>query len=383
MQDSLSGVLVISLEQALAAPFASCRLALAGARVIKAERPEGDFARRYDRYAKGESAYFSWLNHGKESITVSLRTDEDRALLKRMLLRADVFIQNMSPGTLGKHGLGAADLRTANPRLITCSISGYGDEGPYRDMKAYDLLIQAETGLCSVTGTADAPARVGVSLCDISTGMYAYQAILEALYARERTGQGREIGISMFDSVADWMNVPYLQYAYSGYVQPRTGLHHPTITPYGAYPCANDEPLFVAVQNEDEWTRFCITVLQQSALAADPRFLTTSDRAKQRATLDALITLVFAALPREQVAARCEEARVAYARYNTLADLAVHPQVRFMPVETPAGRLDLLTPPGWKHDPADAPRRVPSAGEHGAALRREFAHQQKQEMPCL
>lgn len=372
MTGDLEGILVVSLEQAIAAPFASCRLAMAGARVIKVERREGDFARRYDRYALGQSAYFSWLNHGKEAMTVGLRDAADRDLLLRMLERADVFIQNLSPGAVERYGLGDEELVRRNPRLVTCSISGYGAEGPYRDMKAYDLLVQAESGLCSVTGTAEAEARVGISIVDIATGMYAYQAILQALHARHRTGRGRPIRISMFDCIADWMNVPYLQWAYGGYAQERTGLHHPTITPYGAYRCA-DGTLFVAVQNEGEWERFCAEVLLRPGMAKDARFATTTLRAANRATLDSEITAIFRDLPRDTLIQRCEAGRIAYARMNGLPELAEHPQARFMDVMLAEGPLRMLVPPGTPAGTTIPARRVPSVGEHDEPIRREFA----------
>ena len=246
----LEGITVVTVEQAVAAPYASGRLADAGARVIKVERPEGDFARRYDTLVRGESAYFVWLNRGKQSICLDLKQDADRGLLRSMVSRADVFIQNLAPGAAARLGFGAEALRQADPRLIVCSISGYGEVGPYRDQKAYDLLIQAESGLCAINGTPEGPARVGVSVCDIAAGMSAHAAILQGLFARERSGEGRAIEVSLYHAMADWMNVPYLQTRYGGRPPGRQGLQHPSIAPYGAYACADGKQLLISIQNE-------------------------------------------------------------------------------------------------------------------------------------
>ena len=271
MQD-LDGITVVALEQAVAAPYASGRLADAGARVIKIERAEGDFARGYDALVEGQSAYFVWLNRGKQSIRLDVKDEADRALLGRMVAKADVFIQNLAPGAAARLGLDAARLCADHPRLIHCSISGYGEDGPYRDQKAYDLLIQAESGLCAVNGTEDGAARVGVSVCDIAAGMTAFQAILQGLYARERTGKGRAIEVSLFHAMADWMNVPYLQTRYGGKPPGRMGLKHPSIAPYGAYECADGKAVLISIQNEREWARLCADVLGDADLATDPRF---------------------------------------------------------------------------------------------------------------
>jgi len=267
MPRDLEGLLIVTLEQAVAAPYASCRLADAGARVIKLERAEGDFARRYDSCVKGESAYFVWLNRGKESIRFDLKDPTDQALLRRMLARADVFIQNLAPGAAARAGFASTDLRAEFQRLITCDISGYGEEGPYRDMKAYDLLVQAESGLATVTGTPESPGRVGVSVCDIAAGMYAHQAILQALFARERTGLNRGVQVSLYDSMADWMNVPYLQHHYGGQTPGRPGLNHPTIAPYGAYDCGDGKAVLISIQNEREWRSLCENVLGDANIA--------------------------------------------------------------------------------------------------------------------
>ncbi|MEM9735913.1 MAG: CaiB/BaiF CoA-transferase family protein, partial [Pseudomonadota bacterium] len=267
----LSGLLVVSVEQAVAAPYASAQLADAGARVIKIERPEGDFARRYDGLVAGQSAYFVWLNRGKEAICLDLKAKADREILAAMVAQADVFLQNLAPGAIERLGFAPEELRRRNPRLITCSVSGYGADGPYREMKAYDLLIQAEAGLAEITGNPQGPARDGVSVCDIAAGMGAHQAILQALFARERSGEGRAIQISLFGAMADWMNVPYLQHRYGGKAPGRPGLQHPSIAPYGAFPTGDGKTLLIAVQNEREWQRLC-QALGAPALAEDPRF---------------------------------------------------------------------------------------------------------------
>ena len=373
MPRDLEGLLVVSLEQAVAAPYASCRLADAGARVIKLERPDGDFARRYDADVLGLSAYFVWLNRGKESCRVDLKTPQDLAVVRGMLAQADVFIQNLAPGAAERLGIGSDALRQQHPSLITCDISGYGQDGPYRELKAYDLLVQAESGLAYLTGTPDSPARVGVSVCDIGAGMYAYQAILQALYARQRGGQGRGIQISLFHSVADWMNVPYLQHRYGGRAVSRLGLQHPTVAPYGMYPCRDGEGVLISAQNEREWRRLCETVLQQPKLADDPRFATNPDRAEHRAALDAVIAAVFAALPREEIVARLDAAKIAYGRLSSLDDLDQHPQNRFITVATSGGEVELLAPPAVVPGVHERYGPVPTLGQHDAAIRREFA----------
>jgi len=256
----LEGINVVAVEQAVAAPYASSRLAQAGARVIKVERPQGDFARGYDNLAKGHSAYFVWLNHGKESVVLDLKLRDDVDLLKRMIADADVLIQNLAPGAMKRLGLPLDGLREQHPSLITCSISGYGEDGPWRDQKAYDLLIQAESGLCAINGTPDGPARVGVSVCDIAAGMSAHSAILQALLGRERDPlrRGRGISISLFHAMADWMNVPMMQHRYGKKTPGRLGLKHPTIAPYGVFTCRDGKPLLISIQNEQEWARLCV-----------------------------------------------------------------------------------------------------------------------------
>jgi crotonobetainyl-CoA:carnitine CoA-transferase CaiB-like acyl-CoA transferase len=368
----LDGLLVVTVEQAVAAPYASGRLADAGARVIKVERPEGDFARRYDSYVNGESAYFVWLNRGKESICLDLRGQAERDLLAAMIAEADVFIQNLAPGAIERLGFGPEALRARHPRLVTCSISGYGDEGPYRDLKAYDLLVQAESGLASITGNEGGPARVGVSVCDIAAGMTAFQGILRALIGRGRTGEGRHVAVSLYHALADWMNVPYLQYVYGGHAPERCGLNHPTIAPYGDYPCGDGKAVLFSIQNETEWTALCERVLGRPDLATDPRFATNPKRVANRAALDAIIRDVFGRAPREAIIERLEAARIAYGRVSTLEDLEHHPQNRLIEVETPAGPVRMLAP-GMIFD-GHVPRfgPVPAPDEHGARLRAEF-----------
>jgi itaconate CoA-transferase len=369
----LEGVVVVAVEQAVAAPLCTSRLADAGARVIKIERPEGDFARRYDRHVKGQSTYFVWLNRGKESIRLDLKASADRDLLARMIGRADVLVQNLAPGAMARMGLGSADLRRTHPRLITCDISGYGEDGPYRDMKAYDLLIQAETGLASVTGSADGPARVGVSVCDIAAGLYAHSAILQALYARHATGEGRGIAVSLFDGMADWMNVPYLQRRYGGSIPPRPGLNHPSIAPYGLFSC-RDGDILLSVQNEREWQRLCADVLGDPTLAIDPLFRDVTSRVAHRIDLDGRINAVFGQRARKDVADALFRADIAYGILNDVDGLIGHPQLRTITYDTPEGEVALIAPPALIAGATPVYRPVPAIGQHDAALRAEFGH---------
>ena len=370
---SLDGLLVVSLEQAVAAPYCSSRLADAGARVIKVERPEGDFARGYDRVVRGQSAYFVWLNRGKESIALDIKDPADRDLLERMVLGADVFIQNLMPGAAARAGFDSAALRERRPSLITCDISGYGETGPYAQMKAYDLLIQAETGLAAVTGRPEGPGRVGVSVCDIAAGMYAHMAILEALFARTRDGQGRGVAVSLFDSLADWMTVPFLHQVYGGRAPERVGLNHPSVAPYGGYGTGDGGEVVISIQNEREWARFCAEVLGKPDLATDPRFADNPARVANRPALDREIAAVFGALSRGQVIDRLRDAAIAYGAVNSVADFAEHPQLRRVPVAIPNGEADLVAPPARQAGAEPRFGAVPAFDEHGAALRREFA----------
>ena len=371
--ETLDGTLVVSLEQAVAAPFTSWKLAAAGARVIKVERAEGDFARTYDGVAKGESAYFVWLNRGKESVVLDIKDSEDAALLRRMIAAADVFVQNLAPGVAERVGVGTEELRRAYPRLITCSISGYGEEGPYARMKSYDNLVQGETGLLSITGSAEAPARVGVSIADISTGLHAYAAILEALLARERTGEGRTISLSLFECLADWMTVPYLHQVYGGRPPPLSGLHHPSIAPYGPVTTREGRQVIIAIQNEREWIRFCSEVLGDAEMARDEAFRSNEDRVANRDTLNAAIERVLGRLSLAKVVELLAAAGIAYGRLNTVQDLAGHPQLRRTKVDTPSGTIEMPATPVPRNSSAADRRGVPALGAHTEAIRREFS----------
>lgn len=373
MRPDLEGVLVVSVEQAVAAPYLSCKLADAGARVIKVERPEGDFARDYDHLVHGESAYFVWLNRGKESVCLDLKQEEDRAILMNIVGRADVFIQNLAPGAVERLGFGWEALRRKYPRLITCSISGYGDEGPLRDLKAYDLLVQAESGLSAITGNEHGSARVGVSVCDIAAGMTATQAVLQALIGRASTGEGRHIAVSLYHALSDWMNVPYLQFAYGGQTPARSGLSHPTIAPYGSYVCADGKSVLFSVQNEREWTVFCGEVLGRPDLAQDPRFSSNSARVRNREALDAEIVPSFASLARDDMSERLQAARIAYGKVSTLDDVASHPQNRYMSVDTPTGPVRLMAPGALVDNVVPSFGAVPALGADTARIRQEFA----------
>ena len=371
--DDLQGLLVISLEQAVAAPYAASRLADAGARVIKVERPEGDFARGYDADAKGQSSYFVWLNRGKESVALNLKQADDLQILKNMISKADIFIQNLMPGALERLGLSSTELRAADAGLITCDISGYGSNGPFQQMKAYDFLVQAEVGLAEITGAPEQPGRVGVSICDIAAGMTAHQAILQALYARSRTGKGRGIEVSLFHALADWMNVPYIQSQYGGRDIRRPGLHHPTIAPYGAYRCGDGRQLLLSIQNEREWQRLCSDVLQQPDLPENPKFSSNVKRVENRAALDDILNTVFAAHSIDQLAVMLQTAQIAFGRLNTMDDFAAHPQNRFVTVRTTGGELQILAPGAVVNGVMAPLGAVPDLGANSTAIRDEFA----------
>lgn len=371
--NDLEGLLVISLEQAVAAPYAAGRLADAGARVIKVERPEGDFARGYDQDAKGHSSYFVWLNRGKESVALNLKQADDLQILKNMISQADIFIQNLMPGALERLGLATADLRAADPRLITCDISGYGSEGPFQQMKAYDFLVQAEVGLAEITGAPEQPGRVGVSICDIAAGMTAHQAILQALYARSLTGQGRGIEVSLFHALADWMNVPYIQSHYGGREIRRPGLHHPTIAPYGAYRCGDGRQILLSIQNEREWQRLCGDVLGQPDLPENPKFSSNVNRVTHRADLDAILNTVFSAHSVDDMAAKLQKAQIAFGRLNGMDEFAAHPQNRFVTVRTSGGEMQILAPGAVVNGVVARLGDVPDLGANSVAIRDEFA----------
>lgn len=371
--DDLQGLLVISLEQAVAAPYAAGRLADAGARVIKVERPEGDFARGYDQDAKGHSSYFVWLNRGKESVSLNLKQAEDLQILKNMISKADIFIQNLMPGALERLGISTADLRSTDPRLITCDISGYGSEGPFQKMKAYDFLVQAEVGLAEITGAPEQPGRVGVSICDIAAGMTAHQAILQALYARSCNGKGRGIEVSLFHALADWMNVPYIQSQYGGREIRRPGLHHPTIAPYGAYQCGDGRQLLLSIQNEREWQRLCSDVLEQPELPTNPKFSSNVNRVTNRTDLDAILNAAFGADPIDTVAAKLQAAQIAFGRLNDMDEFAKHPQNRFVSVRTSGGEMQILAPGAVVNGMLLPLGDVPDLGANTATIREEFS----------
>ena len=369
---ALDDILVVSLEQAVAAPFCTSRLADAGARVIKVEREEGDFARNYDSAINGGSAYFVWLNRGKESLVLDFKGADDAALLERIAARADVFIQNLAPGAAQRAGFGAADLRKRYPRLTTCDISGYGEAGDYAGMKAYDMLVQAESGLCSITGSPEQPGRIGVSACDIGTGLYAHAAILEALYARERSGEGRAIKLPMFAAMADWMAVPLLRYDYGGVKLPRSGLSHPLIQPYGAYATRNGPPILIAIQNQREYLRFCNDVLEMPELIDDPRFHDNPSRCENVEDLKAIIDEHFLDMERVDLIAVLRESGIAFGEVNDVAGLSEHPALTRIEVDTAGGHVSMVSPPASIDGEDYALRPVPALGEHSEAIRAEF-----------
>jgi itaconate CoA-transferase len=377
MSAPLAGLLVVSLEQAVAAPTCSCRLADAGARVIKIERPEGDFARYYDKLAGGESSYFVWLNRGKESVILDLADAGDKALLAAMLARADVFIQNLKPGAVAKLGFAIERLRRAHPRLICCSISGYGESGPYAQRKAYDMLIQAESGVASVTGGPEAPARVGVSVCDIAAGMNAYEAILEALIARGRTGEGTALSISMFDAMAEWMTTPLLQHE-GGEPPRRIGLAHTSIAPYGVFQSRDGAPILISIQSDREWRVLAKDVLGDAALAADPNFATNVERVKRRAETDGKVAAVFAAHDVEPLIAKLTAADIAFGRVNDPGTLAQHPHLRRITIGTPSGTISVPAPAEQYASLARRYGPVPALGEHTDKVRAEFMPQRSE-----
>jgi itaconate CoA-transferase len=368
----LSNLLVVSLEQAVAAPYCSSRLADAGARVIKIERPEGDFARGYDKAAKGLSSYFVWLNRGKQSLVADIKDPDDAALLHRILKRADVFIQNLAPGAAARAGFGSTELRKRHPRLITVDISGYGETGDYAAMKAYDLLVQAESGLAMITGHPAGPGRVGVSACDIACGMAAYSGVLEALIARGITGLGDALKVSLFDGMADWMNVPLLYYEGTGQAPARLGLAHPSICPYGAFETNDRALVLISIQNEREWREFCARFLDEPDLPQQPGFETNVIRVANRAVVDNHVGAMFANLTRDQAAAKLRAANTAYGFVNDVAAFSRHPALRRQTVETPNGPVAIAAPPVLR-ETSRSLGPVPAIGEHSSAIRTEFS----------
>jgi itaconate CoA-transferase len=379
----LAGITVVTLEHAIAAPFCTRQLAELGARVIKVERPgSGDFARGYDSRVKGLASHFVWTNRAKESLSLDLKHAAAPAILERLLERADVLVQNLAPGAAARMGLSYQALAERDPKLIVCDISGYGDDperpGPYRDQKAYDLLIQSEAGFLSITGTPDAPAKAGCSIADIAAAMYAYSSILAALIERGRTGRGRRIDISMLESMVEWMGYP-LYYAFDGATPPpRTGASHATIYPYGPFPAGDGAIVMLGLQNEREWQLFCQRVLERPELVADPRFASNTARTAARDALRAIIVESFSAMSAAQVTARLDAAQIANARVNTMAEVWAHPQLRararWTTVETPSGPVPALVPPG-AHDAAEVRMDpVPALGAHTDALLAELGY---------
>ncbi len=380
----LEGITVVALEQAVAAPFATRQLADLGARVIKIERPGGDFARGYDRTVHGQSSYFVWLNRGKESAVLDVKNAGDRALLGAVIDRADVFVQNLIPGAAGRLGLDAATLRAARPSLIHCSISGYGEDGPYAAKKAYDLLIQCETGLVLSTGTPESPAKAGFSVADLATGVYAYSGILAALYDRERTGTGATLRVSLLDALGELMTQPAYFSRYGGTPPLRTGARHPSISPYGPFQ-VSDGSVFFGIQNEREWLRLCRDVLRQAGLATDPRFASNPDRVAHHDELTAIIESSFADRTADEVAKALDGAGIANARLRAPADLPEHPQLvardRWRTVGTPGGSIDALLPPVEMSGVEPVMGAVPALGEHTDAIRAEFGSGDRPHIP--
>ncbi|MEM7541231.1 MAG: CaiB/BaiF CoA-transferase family protein [Pseudomonadota bacterium] len=365
---SLDGLLVVALEQAVAAPYTSRLLAESGARVIKIERPEGDFARHYDSIVHGESAYFVWLNSGKESLVLDVKADDDAALLKRILARADVFIQNLRPGAVDRLGLGYEDVNALNPQIVMCSISGYGLSGEYAQMKAYDALIQAETGLCSVTGQPHQPSKVGASICDISTGLSAYAEILKALYARAGNGGGRHVCVSLFEVMAEWMNVPLAYYKYGGRMLTGTGMDHAQVAPYGAFE-TKDGKIFIVVQNHREWVSLCKEVLDRPDLIDDDRFGANEIRTQNKDLLRIEIEQHFKRYTRAELASQLESAGVAFGSINELDDVWDHPALVTKAVRVSDEDAIFTRRVG---DETAAPAEVPKLGAHSEMIRQEF-----------
>jgi itaconate CoA-transferase len=379
----LAGITIVALEQVIAAPFATRQLAELGARVIKIERPDGgDSARGYDRTVKGLSSHFVWTNRGKESITLNLKNPSGMAVIHKLLTRADVFIQNLAPGATDRLGLGAAALRERYPRLIVCGISGYGTSGPYRDKKAYDLLIQCEAGLLSITGTPDTPSKAGVPVADISGGMYAFAGILGALYRRERTGEGAAFEASLFDGLSEWMGYPMHFAQYTGIAPARTGAKHAAIAPYGPFRTGDGKSVFLGIQNERDWHRFCAQVLEQPAVATDPRFANGPARVAHRDALETLIGEVFARFTREEAIARLDGADIANASMNAMEDFIAHPQHaargRWCKVDSPVGPIDVMAPALEFAEFAPVMGAIPALGEHTDAVLRELGYSDKE-----
>ena len=372
MIGSLDGIFVVSLEQAVAAPYLSSRLADAGARVIKIERPEGDFARQYDNVVNGESAYFVWLNRGKESLQIDIKNEDDLKLLKKIIKKADIFIQNLAPGVSDRYGLDSNSLREDHPALITVDISGYGEDGPYADMKAYDMLVQSETGLAMVTGSPQEPGRVGVSVCDVAAGMHALVAVLEALYERTVTGKGKAVKSTLFAGMADWMTVPLLHQEYGGKAPDRGGLSHPSIAPYEAFKTGDGGQVVISIQNQTEWRNLCTEVLDAAEMADDPRYKTNVDRVANRHQLHDDITRIFGTMTRPEAMDKLKAARIAFGSLNSVEDLSSHPQLERREVQSPSGPVNLVASPIRFAGEPDRFGDIPALGQHNEALRAEF-----------
>ena len=374
----LDHITVVSLEHAIAAPFCTRQLADLGARVIKVERPEvGDFARAYDNRARGEASHFVWVNRSKESLALDLKDPQHLAVLKQLIAKADVLVQNLAPGATARMGLDAATLRAADPRLIVCDISGYGNDGPYRDKKAYDLLIQSEAGFLSITGTQEQPSKAGNSIADIAAGMYAYTNILSALIQRDKTGEGSHIDVSMLESLGEWMGYPMYYAMDDASPPPRAAAAHATIYPYGPFAAGDGRKVILGLQNEREWLQFCNKVLLQPELATDVRFDRNALRSENRVELEAIILSAFASLTAEQVVERLDSAQIANANMNSMADLWAHPQLkareRWTSVGSPAGDLPALLPPGKQSGFDYRMDAIPSVGEHTQAILAELS----------
>ena len=374
MSNPFSDLLVVSLEQALAAPLCTSRLVDMGARVIKIERAEGDFARGYDSAANGDSSYFLWTNHGKESVVLDLRSEKDTKLMNQLIKKADVFVQNLAPGATKRLGFGSEKMRKENPKLITCDISGYGETGPASELKAYDFLVQAESGLVDISGGPDEVGRIGVSICDIGAGMTAHAAIVEALFYRERTGEGYGVNISLFGVASDWMNVPLLQYKYGGKSPKRMGLMHPSIQPYAAFSAKDGSKVIIAIQNEREWARFCTQVLKQTELATDPRFNSNNERVKNVEALHKTINKTSNQLSVSEFTGLLTEADIAFGSVNSVSALSNHIGLNLINVKTTKGdEVTMAAPPiNRTIDTNNSLPSPPKLGEHTAKIFKEF-----------
>lgn len=373
----LHGITVVALEQAISAPLATRHLADLGARVIKIERPEvGDFARSYDTTVRGMASHFVWANRSKESLTLDVKQPQAKEILNRLLAKADVFIQNYAPGACERLGLGTAELRERYPQLIVCNVSGYGSTGPYRDKKAYDLLIQSEAALVSITGTLETPSKVGISIADIAAGMYAYSGILTALLVRKETGEGTALEVSMFEALGEWMSYPAYFTGYGGSPPPREGARHAAICPYGPFTCGDSKVVYLGIQNEREWLNFCDKVLQQPAIASDTRFASNSKRVQNREELEQIITNTFQGMTAETVMKRLDDAQIAYSRMNSVEEFLQHPQLaareRWREIDSPVGPLRALIPPVTMENVEPAMGAVPALGQHTEAILKEL-----------